>query len=62
CTLACGTGACSAAVACVLNSRTSRSVDVEIQLGTLHIDWSNEDNHVYMTGPATLVFSGIWNE
>ena len=61
CTLACGTGACSAAVACVLNGKTGRSVDIEIALGTLHIDWSNEDNHVYMTGPATLVFSGIWN-
>ena len=62
CTLACGTGACSAAVACVLNGKTSRSVDVEIALGTLHIDWSNEDNHVYMTGPATLVFSGVLPE
>jgi diaminopimelate epimerase len=62
CTLACGTGACSAAVACVLNGRTCRSVDVEIQLGTLHIDWSPADNHVYMTGPATLVFTGVWNE
>ncbi len=62
CTLACGTGACSAAVACVLNGKTGRSVDVEIELGILHIDWSQEDNHVYMTGPATLVFSGVWNE
>ena len=62
CTLACGTGACSAAVACVLNGRTGRSVDVEIQLGTLHIDWDATDNHVYMTGPAEIVFSGVWNE
>ena len=62
CTLACGTGACSAAVACVLTGKTGRSVDVEIQLGTLHIDWSEADNHVYMTGPATLVFSGVWND
>ena len=62
CTLACGTGACSAAVACVLTGRTGRSVDVEIALGTLHIDWSEADNHVYMTGPATPVFTGIWND
>ena len=62
CTLACGTGACSAAVACVLTGKTGRSVDVEIELGTLHIDWCEEDNHVYMTGPATLVFTGVWNE
>ena len=56
-TLACGTGACSAAVASFLNGRTGRSVDVNIELGTLHIDWA-EDNHVYMTGPAEIVFSG----
>lgn len=56
-TLACGTGACSAAVACALNGKTGRSVDVSIALGTLHIDWA-EDGHVYMTGPAETVFSG----
>ncbi|HML68790.1 MAG TPA: diaminopimelate epimerase [Clostridia bacterium] len=56
-TLACGTGACSAAVASYLNGRTGRSVDVNIELGTLHIDWA-EDNHVYMTGPAEIVFTG----
>jgi diaminopimelate epimerase len=56
-TLACGTGACGAAVACVLNKKTGRSVDVNIALGTLHIDWA-EDNHVYMTGPAEIVFEG----
>ncbi len=56
-TLACGTGACSTAVACVLNGKTGRSVDVSIELGTLHIDWS-ENNHVYMTGPAQIVFTG----
>jgi len=56
-TLACGTGACSAAVASFLNGRTERSVDVQIELGTLHIDWA-EDNHVYMTGPAEIVFTG----
>ncbi len=61
CTLACGTGACSAAVACVLNDKTGRSVAVEIELGTLLIEWSETDNHVYMTGPAEIVFSGIWN-
>lgn len=56
-TLACGTGACSAAVASFLNGYTGRSVDVNIELGTLHIDWA-EDNHVYMTGPAEIVYSG----
>ncbi len=61
CTLACGTGACSAAVACALNDKTGRTVAVEIELGTLLIEWSETDNHVYMTGPAEIVFSGIWN-
>ena len=56
-TLACGTGACSAAVASFLNGHTGRSVDVHIELGTLHIDWA-EDNHVYMTGPAEIVYTG----
>lgn len=56
-TLACGTGACSTAVASALNGKTGRSVDVQIELGTLHIDWA-EDNHVYMTGPAEIVFTG----
>lgn len=56
-TLACGTGACSTAVACVLNGKTGRSVDVRIELGTLHIEWA-DDNHVYMTGPAAAVFTG----
>ena len=35
---------------------TGRSVDVELYLGTLHIDY-DEDGTVYMTGPATEVFS-----
>ncbi len=56
-TLCCGTGASSTAVACALNRRTGRSVDVRVELGTLHIDWA-ADNHVYMSGPAETVFSG----
>ena len=57
-TLACGTGSTSSVVACVLNGKTSRSVDVHIELGTLHIEWA-ADNHLYMTGPAELnLFTG----
>lgn len=56
-TFCCGTGASSTAVACALNHKTGRSVDIRIELGTLHIDWA-EDNHVYMTGPAATVFTG----
>ena len=57
-TLACGTGACAAAVACVLNGKTGRSVLVHLPGGDLDIVWSEADNHVYMTGSATEVFTG----
>ena len=57
-TLACGTGACAAVVACVLNGKTGRSVLVHLPGGDLDIVWSETDNHVYMTGPATEVFTG----
>ena len=57
-TLACGTGACGAVVACVLNGKTGRQVLVHLPGGDLEIDWSEADNHVYMTGAATEVFEG----
>ena len=57
-TMACGTGACAAVVACVLNGYTERNVMVELLGGNLEIEWREEDNHVYMTGPATTVFEG----
>lgn len=57
-TLACGTGASAAVVACVLNNRTEREVEVELRGGTLQIRWDADDNHIYMTGPAVTVFSG----
>lgn len=59
-TLACGTGACAAAVASVLNGHTGRSVDVKLRGGVLHIDWNENDNHVYMTGGAVSVFEGVY--
>ena len=58
-TLACGTGACASAVACSLNGYTDRKVIVELLGGNLEIEWSERDNHVYMTGPATTVFEGV---
>ena len=60
-TLACGTGACAVAVACVLNKLTGREIDVELKGGTLHIHWDEISNHVYMTGGAVTVFSGIYH-
>ena len=59
-TWACGTGASATAVACVLNGKTDRKVDVELIGGTLTIEWNAEDNHVYMTGPAEFSFDGEW--
>ena len=57
-TLACGTGACATAVACCLNGKTNRKVEVELLGGRLYIEWNETDNHVYMTGPAVTVFEG----
>ena len=58
-TLACGTGACASVVACNLNGYTGRKVTVELLGGKLDIEWSEKDNHVYMTGSAKLVFEGV---
>lgn len=57
-TLACGTGACATAVAAAVTQRASRQTDIVMDGGTLHIEWSEDDGHVYMTGPATFVFDG----
>ncbi|MEF2954367.1 MAG: diaminopimelate epimerase [Blautia sp.] len=57
-TLACGTGACAVAVACVLNGYTEEQVTVKLLGGDLKIFWDREANLVYMTGPAEVVFDG----
>lgn len=59
-TLACGTGACATAVACVLNGKTGRKVEMELLGGKLVIEWRESDNHVLMTGPAEFSFEGEW--
>ena len=56
-TLACGTGAAAATVAGVLADRSDRRVEVHLRGGQLQVEWA-EDNHVFLTGPATEVFSG----
>ena len=56
-TLACGTGACATTVAAVLNGKTDRKVEVELDGGKLLVEWA-DNNHVFMTGPAEMVFSG----
>ena len=57
-TQACGTGACATAVAAALSGRAGRASDIVMDGGTLHIEWSEKDRHVYMTGPAEFVFDG----
>jgi len=59
-TMACGTGACAVLVACVLNGLCGREADIDLPGGTLHIEWSEKDGHVYMTGPASFVYDGVW--
>jgi len=59
-TLACGTGACAVCVAGVLTGRTQRRILAHLPGGDLTLEWSEADQHVYMTGPATEVFSGDW--
>ena len=59
-TLACGTGACACCVAAVLTERCGRNVTAHLPGGDLQIEWSQKDNCVYMTGPATEVFTGDW--
>ena len=59
-TLACGTGACAVAVACALNGLTEDEVTVKLLGGDLQIKWDREQNTVYMTGPAEVVFDGEW--
>ena len=57
-TLACGTGCCATAVACILAGCTEDQVTVEVLGGKLEIAWDRRENLIYMTGPATTVFEG----
>ena len=57
-TMACGTGACATAVAAAKTGRATRTSDIVMDGVTLHIEWSEADNHVYMTGPAAFAFEG----
>lgn len=61
-TLACGTGASSVCVSGVLTGRTGRKLLAHLPGGDLNLEWRESDNNVYMTGPATEVFSGEWTE
>ena len=58
-TLACGTGSCATGVACMLNNLTQKKINVELDGGVLTIEWA-DNNHIYMTGPATKVYEAVW--
>lgn len=57
-TLACGTGACAAAAACMVNGLTGEQVTVKLLGGDLEIFWDRTQNQMFMTGPAEFVFEG----
>ncbi len=59
-TLACGTGACAVCVAGVLTGRTGRTLLAHLPGGDLELHWPGDGSPVFMTGPATEVFSGEW--
>jgi diaminopimelate epimerase len=59
-TWACGTGASAVCVASVLAGHTDRTVLIHLPGGDLTLEWREADNCVYMTGPATEVFTGEW--
>ena len=60
-TFACGTGACASVVASVLNGLTENKVTVKLLGGDLEIEYNQDENTVYMTGPARVVFTGEYD-
>ena len=59
-TWACGTGASAVCVAGVLAGKTDRTILNHLLGGDLELHWDEQTNHVFMTGPATEVFTGTW--
>jgi diaminopimelate epimerase len=61
-TLACGTGACAVCVAGALTGRSGRKILAHLPGGDLELEWPDDQAPVFMTGPATEVFTGVWPE
>ena len=57
-TLACGTGSCATLTAAVLNGLADRKAEIQLDGGRLQVEWA-DNNHLYMTGPAEEVFTGV---
>lgn len=60
-TLACGTGSCATAAACILNGLTENRVTVKLLGGELLIEWDREADLISMSGPAATVYEGVWD-
>lgn len=60
-TMACGTGACATVVAAARRGLTGRAAAVVLDGGSLFIEWL-PDNHVRMTGPVAVSFSGVLDD
>ena len=60
-TLACGSGACAAAAAAIINKKCESPLTVHLKGGDLLIEWAGEGEPIYMTGPASFVFDSVWN-
>jgi diaminopimelate epimerase len=58
-TLACGTGACAAAAVGHRQGLLESEVQVDLPGGTAHVSWPGSGEHLWLTGPATAVFTGI---
>lgn len=61
-TLACGTGACATLAVCASLGLCDREATLILLGGELHIRWDEKNDHIYMTGPARIVFEGEWPE
>lgn len=57
-TMACGTGACATATAAIRTQRTQHEVTIDMDGGTLQVEWKADNNHIYLSGPAAFVFEG----
>ncbi len=60
-TQACGTGACAVAAAAFKTGRSPRRCTVNMDGGTLFLEWRESDSHMILGGPAEIVFEGEFN-
>lgn len=61
-TLACGSGACAAVAVLRRRAKLDAAVRVALPGGELDIHWEGPGHRLWMSGPATFVFEGEWNE